>query len=345
MRRALTSTLSALFLVGLFGAGCPIWIDDGGNGWGPSPYCGYEGCLCDGNWDCSPGLSCNGGTCTPADSCMYYPCPDGYVCDDRWTCVPEDTVSCDEDTDCAAGYCDLDAGRCVNTGYCVGDEDCAVYGASFVCDDRGLCVPDRGPCPDGTCGCVADDECRDMGPGGEDWLCEAGRCHDPLTLCTYSHECPTSTVCQNSFCRVDCSAGALCPTGQECVAGVCLDDADGGGQCTYSTDCGGGALCVNAYCVSVCSGDTCGAFESCQSGLCLPEVVRLAECSAADCGLDLSCVDGVCREPCVVNTNCADNAPFTVCSGGFCRTPNEVAGGCTRAADCGSGVCFDGACR
>jgi hypothetical protein len=345
MQRALRSLTAAVVMVGLLGTGCPIWLDEGESG-GPW-VCMYEGCPCEWSTGCGSGLACIRGYCEPVGNCYFEACPDGYVCDESWNCVPRETLACEEDADCPpAYYCDDERDQCVRTGLCRTDADCAVFGASFVCDERGSCVPDRGPCPDGHCGCANDDECRRVGPGGTDWWCESGSCRDPGTLCIYDHECPTGTACLNSFCRVDCSGGAACPTGQTCQGGVCLDAAAGGGECTWSSDCGGGELCVNAFCVTACTTSTaCGAFESCVSGMCLPDVPRLAACVPTDCTGDDVCEAGTCREPCVVAANCADNAPFTACFAGYCRTPHETSGNCIRTGDCGSGRCLDGVCR
>jgi hypothetical protein len=298
--------------------------------------------------DCAPGYSCIGGECVYGGDCFYGPCPEGYVCDTRGTCVPVATVTCDEDADCELGYCDLDTSRCVRTGLCASDDDCDVYGESFVCDERGICVPDRGPCPDGSCGCANDGECRGVGPGGADWLCESGTCRDPAALCVFNYQCPAGSVCLDSLCRVDCSGGAGCPAGQICESGACVDDADGGGLCTYSSECAGG-VCVNGYCIVACTtGTECAAFEGCQSGLCLPQVVRLAACAGeADCPGDPACIDGACRMPCAVDGNCPGTgvAGLTRCVGGYCRAPHEVDGDCSRGADCAGGSCLDGACR
>jgi hypothetical protein len=269
MFRSVSSVLAAGLALALFGSGCPIWLE-GEHGGG---VCIGEHCPCDAHTDCDPGYYCWEGSCVYGGDCYYWSCPTGYVCDSRWTCVPEDTVTCDEDADCPAGYCDLAEGVCVNTGGCRPgvDTDCALYGPTFVCDDRGLCVPDRGPCPDGTCGCANDDECS----GG--WVCRQGLCRDPAEVCTLTTECPGGTACFESFCHVAGCPGIECPATQVCADGTCLDDPDGGGECVYSADCSGGAYCVNGYCVVTCGGDgACGAFESCQSGLCLPEMRRNA---------------------------------------------------------------------
>ncbi len=350
MRRTLP-ILGALAALALAGAGCPIWIDEHGDG-GVVPVCIDGRCSCTEHVDCFPDEACIGGTCTWTGNCFYGPCPDGYTCDLRGTCVPEDTVTCTEDADCTLGYCDTATSTCVRTGPCTGDADCLGYGPRFVCDDRGICAPDRGPCPDGNCGCAGDYECEGVGPSGADWLCEESICRDPATLCRYNYQCEPGAVCLNSLCRVDCSAGQPCPTGQICDAGACIDDPDGNtepGACVYSSDClVSGQLCVNGYCVVACTtGGECAAFEGCQSNLCLPAVERVADCTAASCGGGLSCVDGVCRMPCAAEINCASSAPFLRCDAGFCHTDSELAasGACVRQVDCGTGDCLDGLCR
>ncbi|MBI5490385.1 MAG: hypothetical protein HY905_23820 [Deltaproteobacteria bacterium] len=343
MRRSLPALFVTLGMLALAGSGCPIWIDEHGNG--GSAVCIGAYCGCRSHADCDPGEACVDGNCTPTGNCFYTPCADGYVCDTWGTCIPEETVTCTEDADCDVGYCDLASETCVHTGLCTTDDDCAGYGESFVCDDRGICAPDRGPCPDGTCGCANDTECEGVGPGGTDWLCEATVCRDPAALCTYDYQCPAGAVCVNSLCRVDCSAGASCPGGQICDAGVCLDDPDGGGLCTYSSDCAGG-LCVNGYCIQACADTSeCGTFETCQSTMCLPQVDRVASCTASDCSGGLSCVDGVCRMPCAADVNCTGSDPFLRCWDSFCRTENEIANQCHRQTNCSAGLsCVDGIC-
>jgi len=347
MQRKLPILVGALVTLALAGAGCPIWIDEHGDG--GLPVCIEGTCTCWEHSDCYPGYACISGSCVPTGNCFYTPCPTGYICDTWGTCIPEETVTCTDDADCAVGYCDPASSTCVRTGLCTTDDNCRGYGESFVCDDRGVCVPDRGPCPDGSCGCLNDSECEGVGPDGADWLCEESLCHDPVMLCVYDYQCEPGAVCLNALCRVDCSGGASCPAGQVCDAGVCIDDVDGGGLCTYSSDCTvAGQLCVNGYCIVACStGGECAAFEGCQSNLCLPEVERVVDCTAADCSGGLSCVDAVCRMPCAADINCAGSAPFVHCAGSYCRTDSEIAttGQCARQVDCGAGACLDGLCR
>jgi hypothetical protein len=349
MRRTLPILVGALAALALASAGCPIWIDEHGDG--GAPVCIEGTCNCIEDYECGVGRACIDGACRDTGTCFYDPCPVGYVCDSTWTCVLP--VPCTEDADCDVGYCDPASSTCVRTGLCTTDEDCRGYGPTFVCDDRNVCVPDRGPCPDGNCGCAGDYECEGVGPGGADWLCEESICRDPATLCHYNYQCEAGAVCLNSLCRVDCSGGALCPTGQICDAGACIDDPDGADPltaCTYSSDCAGEdpRFCVNGYCVVPCStGGECAAFEGCQSNLCLPQVERVADCTAATCSGDYQCVDSVCRMPCVVASNCASEGVFANCSGGYCRTDSEVATGglCDRENPCTAGDCLDGLCR
>src|SRR5512145_2583940 len=105
MRRSPVVLAVVLGMLALAGSGCPIWIDEH-HGGGTSVCIGT---FCDCTWhsDCDPGYACIDGTCEPTGNCYYTPCPRGYVCDTFGTCVPEETVTCDEDVDCERGYCDL----------------------------------------------------------------------------------------------------------------------------------------------------------------------------------------------------------------------------------------------
>ncbi len=268
MYRAIPSALAAALAIILFGTGCPIWLERDP----PPEACVGIGCPCRSHDNCAVGYYCADGACVPAGECYIWACPSGFVCDSRGTCVPEPSVRCDEDADCPGGYCD-DDGVCIGTGRCRPGfhADCRIWGESFVCDDRGVCVPDRGPCPDGTCGCTEDSDCT----GG--LVCRAGRCLDPATLCTVNSDCPLETTCEGSFCRATCTTDDHCPATQVCTARICTEDPDGGGDCLYASECPDPATrsCVNGHCVLRCeSDDVCAAFETCQSRLCLPDMAR-----------------------------------------------------------------------
>jgi hypothetical protein len=330
------TTITAL--AALLMTGCPIWWDEFGSG--GTVECTPEGCTgeCNEDDDCPDGYYCDGSECVPSGFCSFG-CPPGMICDEeRDTCVPPE--SCNDDDDCTRypGYCDEEEGVCVATGECSDDDDCAPYGESFVCDE-GVCRPDEGPCPSGHCGCVEDADCDGS------MLCENGLCYDPAGLCVFDHQCGAGQRCLNSFCRVDCSAGAPCPTGQVCDGMVCIDDVDGGGACLYSSDCGSAQSCVNGYCLDQCSvDDDCGYYAHCASGLCRPDEDRLETCETAGCS-DLDCVDDACRAPCDFAADCDAYGIFTECVAGHCYTVNELISDCSRGRDCSSSTCLDGICQ
>lgn len=340
MRRNITQlTLTAL--TSLMMTGCPIWWDDFGSGGSSSGTCDPgDPCMaeCVQDDDCLDGYWCRDEVCEPSGWCTFG-CPPSWMCDeDRDTCVPPEGCVTDADCDRYDSYCDEELGECVATGSCSSDLDCASFGESFICDD-GVCAPDEGPCPDGHCGCTDDLDCE------AGLLCEQGLCRAALDLCTYDHQCSAGQVCANSFCVVDCSTAVPCPTGQVCSSGICVDDADGGDACLYASDCAAEQSCVNGYCLDRCSSDSdCGYYTMCLSGLCRPDERRLESCTTAGCDTDLFCVDDGCRPECDFSVDCQLFGDMSECVGGYCITPHEMTGECARSADCGSGLCVDGAC-
>jgi len=324
-------------------SGCPIWID--------SESVEVSGCgstCCDGDCvdecrldtECPPGYYCESGRCGATWYCDWDgSCPDGYVCDDRDTCIPEQPVPCDDNEDCVDGFCEIpdgaDSGICERTWACDAETMCP---PGYLCDDRGVCIPDEGPCPTGECGCVDDGECE-----GEQ-LCIASRCTDPATICIYDFEC--AGVCLNNECHATCTD--TCPVGQGCDEGICADLTVGLDDCVYDEDCGDAHACINATCHATCEAATeCGEGETCAANVCRADVSPLErECSETNtCTEGMSCVRGVCRMPCVAPINCADEGDMTECSEGFCRFLSEIEPTCVRATDCGDdGFCLDGKC-
>ena len=143
MRRTLPAFSVALGMLALSASGCPIWIDEHGSG--GAAVCIGEHCSCRHHADCDPGEACVGGECVPTGNCFYEPCPSGYVCDTWGTCVPEATVTCDEDVDCDVGYCDLASGTCGHTRLCTTDDDCLGHGGTLVGDKPGGWAARLGP--------------------------------------------------------------------------------------------------------------------------------------------------------------------------------------------------------
>jgi hypothetical protein len=138
---------------------------------------GSSGCQRDA--DCAAGCYCqeSNGVCIETGFCsVNEDCADGFVCDDRASCVPENDGACWE-TGCPWGYyCDAWTGDCVPTTTCEDTRDC---GPGYMCVE-GACVP---------VGCTDDDQCaagcycdEDTGACVETSYCDGDAdCGDGLT--------------------------------------------------------------------------------------------------------------------------------------------------------------------
>jgi hypothetical protein len=326
MKKSITAILALGMVMVL--SGCPIWIET-------EPVDGPD---CD--WGCSAGCVSDA------------ECGDGYICNASGVCVPEPVgpVICESDDECDNGYCDIPdgstAGLCVETGTCTDPDDCAVYGPGLTCDDRGICVPEEAPCPDGECGCIDDSEC------GDGTLCIDSRCTDLATICLFDFECGEGT-CVDNKCHSLCVGGPFevsCPVGQGCSSGICMDLELGLDQCVFDEDCGaeGSFRCINATCHPTCGDvEECGYAEACTAGICRADVAPVHECTTdgGECSEDMECIRGKCRMPCAVALNCADQGEMTECIDNVCMSVAEVDALCVRAADCEDGAsCHNGQC-
>jgi len=349
--RVLTSLIiGSLFLVIL--SGCPIWIEEGENicREDENCYCDEWGCYtraCIEHEDCAIGYYCDheSRSCERSKTCDYSEeCDYGFYCDWRHTCVPDPNVgkSCETNEDCGlSGYCHPTTKECVGTGRCRTDEDCKEYGEGLICDDRGVCVLDLGPCPDGHCGCSNDSECQNG------MLCINNLCRYLDEVCIFDFQCGDNETCINNECHRYCTVDEDCPTGEECKDGICLKDEDGKGECIYNQDCGVDMFCVNSTCHKGCEKDSdCAQGEYCLSGICRADTRPKKECREdTDCSGDRICVDGFCRMPCAVNSNCSTEGEFNVCgSEGYCIRADEENPECIRKEDCDSKLCIDGHC-
>lgn len=79
---------------------------------------GANGPTCSTNADCAAGCYCTNGVCEEAGFCDpadATTCPDGFHCDDRSSCVPDecsDTLPCPAGELCSAGTCQADPATC-----------------------------------------------------------------------------------------------------------------------------------------------------------------------------------------------------------------------------------------
>ncbi len=194
-------------LLAIGASGCTLYFGEDDDDGQYYSYCDQTGCwTCDsysgecwqdgGGWGCSTNADCaagcwcdtSSGSCIETGFCSFNEdCPQGYVCDDRQSCVPDGSQSCWE-TGCAWGsYCDSWSGECVPSTTCNADADC---GTGYACFG-GTCTPT---------GCIDDTQC-------------AAGC--------YCDEASGGCVESNY-----CSSDLDCPSGQECdeARGTCIPD-------------------------------------------------------------------------------------------------------------------------
>jgi len=296
-------------------AGCEVYYGDRTDGWSSGEtYCDATGCwYCDdygcypidgdGRWEecrsndeCAAGCYCDDGACIETGFCNSdADCPEALICDDRATCVPDDSIGrCGSDADCPRGTrCDRRAGVCIGSPTCTSNDDCD---PGYACDDRGTCAPVP---------CTADDQCV-----------SGAICDTTTGLCVDTAVCGAST---------DCADGMKCDTARR----TCVPCGDGG--CTPQP----GSCYEQPVCDSLpptCpSGTLPGVIDGCYSGLCIPEALcpDPKPWACADATGEAECLDHGC-EPVFVGIDCTDPAGGT-CSGdqpdctcdrfeyGFCR--------------------------
>lgn len=278
----------------------------------------------------------------------------------------EDGAACAEGAACASGRCQ--AGQCAAR---CDDEECPDARAC-VTDVSGAVCRLAGSTPFGGA-CTQGAQC---GSG----LCGGGRC----TIDCASMGCPAGTRCtqfaDGKFCFYACHDDADCTDAARCDLsfaegptcfwrgpigddGPCTEDADcASGRCHRERclarcptgDCPIGTLCADFGAADLCApdplprgaacgaNDTCEAETTCAGGRCMPAC-------AAGCPNGAVCVGAVCRPECVADADCGPGLGCNRFDGAapYCELRGEAAAGgpCARAADCFSGLCFDGQCR
>lgn len=178
---------------------------------------------------------------------------------------------------------------------------------------------------------------------------DAGTCGKPaVPLCTLSSECGRGGRCADGACQRPCAASTVCGTGDTCQASFCQPSAGSGGQCLYSMECSPGSLCINGYCHGACQidGDCPNRADTCAGSVCQPDGRPSPQCrSNQDCAGDRECVNAICRTHCSSDENCGPACSGTLCRGGYCVQPQELAPQCSRSATCGYGhTCIDAIC-
>jgi hypothetical protein len=202
-------------------ATCP---DSGsGGGWGSGS--GGGGFSCEDNNDCAAGCYCaDNGTCEEAGFCTQdSDCGAGYECnEERSSCEPSGTSTCDWDYECAQGeYCAID-NTCTATCVCTDDETAVANGYGWCDETRNTCLPGQDPA--GTCGGVGGTTCQTFAPvcpsGQVPTLidgCYTGQCRD------YA-QCDVNPVCENINTEAQCLGQMGCDDVQN---GINCRDANG----------------------------------------------------------------------------------------------------------------------
>lgn len=291
---------------------------------------------------------CEGSVCTTDDDCGA----DAPYCNESGTaclaCLRDD--HCGDDETCIEG-------ACVPPNLCETDEDCD-ENAPHCVDGACVACTEDGHCPDGQA-CALDGSCRSLACGGDEDCsvfegrsCRGGECRPGE--CDGPQDCPAETpYCQDHVC-VRCTPTEGCAVGEVCVDGSSCEPQ----ACEFLEDCPVGAICEDERCVAVdrcedesecldprapfcmdghcvvCDSDaSCGPWEVCQEGECVP---------FATCGADAHCSGGfVCEEGGCVACRADTQCPRGACVNGICAPADS----CTSDAQCMGGVCVGGSCR
>ncbi len=296
--------------------------------------------------DCVTALDCPVGEVCFSNACGAAPPPCRsdrdcssrmQVCNlTRMTCV-----DCAADTDCPMGrFCDAD-GSCVPQVCAPDSASCADETSRRVCssDGRRVTVVPCPPVSNGTARCV-DGACAPT--------CSAGFADCDMNP---SNGCEVNTQTSATNCG---ACGTACPTAggtASCAAGACaLTCLSGLGNCDGNA--ANGCETNTASSASNCGrcGNSCGAGQSCASGVCVttscPTGRTLCGATCVDLSTDLSNC-GACGRACVVAngapTCMAGTCQVASCLAGFANCNASVADGCeanlttssTNCAACG----------
>jgi|MudIll2142460700_1097286.scaffolds.fasta_scaffold110227_2 hypothetical protein len=230
--KKLLSLLGLTFMMAFTLTGCELYFGKSGNGGGDGDR--PPGWACGSDSECAAGCYCEGATagtqgeCVEAGFCeSNADCPDGYICDDRSSCVPgTPPQTCTTDSDCAAGSICTN-GLCETTCVCENDAQAQAAGYHHCDEARKTCEQAS---PFGTCAgtptCGTEPQCPQGGVGiiGDDG-CWTGECAAIVTCdvtpsCgNYQHEAdcfdPANGNCTASYTGINCTK----PDGSACQAG------------------------------------------------------------------------------------------------------------------------------
>ncbi len=329
---------------------------------------------CDDGNKCTPGDTCQGGTCVGLAVSPTAFCNDANVCTDD-ACEPlngcvhtANTAPCDDGLPCTVG--DICAATKCSSGVsaceCKKDADCATKEDGNPCNGTLVCDLSAAPYK-----CVVSAKTIVTCDASGDTTCAKNLCNKISGVCSYVAQSEGGTcdadgsVCTDKdVCKLgDCAPGAAvdCDDGQPCTTDSC-DKVEGcvhthntnacndGSLCTVGDACAGGVCVPGAKTTcddsNPCTVDTCNA----STGFCNFAIQIAIACNDNNaCSQNDTCdANGVCAGSAVT---CNDNEICTsdTCSpaSGCVYTPNTIAcndsNACTTNDICdGAGVCLGG---
>jgi Cys-rich repeat protein len=255
MKKLMLPTLG--LMLALFASACTLYFGPDDDDDQYYSYCDSTGCWtcdsysgecwsdggtlgCYSDYDCASGCYCDEdyGTCVETGFCSYdEDCGAGYSCDDRGSCVPDDTTTSCWDTGCPWGYyCDSWGGGCIPSTTCNVDSDC---GTGYGCIN-GTCTP-LGCTSDASCaaGCYCDEStggCVESGYCSADSQCPSGQeCDETRSTCVPDTTPPT---CEELTTEAACDADPTCIpiyTGNNCTDPAGNACTSGSMNCTCET--------------------------------------------------------------------------------------------------------------
>ncbi len=335
---------------------------------------------CDADTDCGASQYCDSAAdpALCAEGCREDGCPDGSTCDlTSRACVEDPRGDCAEDRDCPRGdICVLDGdglGTCVegcrDDDDCVGQLTCLVETNQCVagpCDEATDCPPgefcdlDAGFC---RAGCVADEDCGDLGcvdgvcvgeACGDDAPCPAGQFCEPDSAtcrlgCRTHTDCADRSYCDDNegACFVGCRDDEGCRDGESCrLLGV----ADGLRQRCVPTPCSNDNECERAFFCDqgdgpdgLCSAGCRVGPDNCAEGLACEADSHT--CVAAACETQDDCTIGQYCDALQVTPTCAVGCDADdQCRNDVCDLAVNLCE-CERESDCyADQSCFGNRC-
>jgi hypothetical protein len=316
---------------------------------------------------CESNAECRSGACGTSDGICFVPCDNDTNCDDSQWCADHvctakaahmqdcragvqcvsgacgggSCLECDDDGDCANGYCDVLnhcnpvrdlGGDCGRDGMC----------ESGLCEVLGEgCVPCRVAAD---CNVALDQICYVPVIGNNE--CITPRANGQA--CEINGMCASNT-CRQGECRPSCDDDNDCGNEDYCLNGGCTEKLANGEICGVAAD----RVCASGICDGECApcvrGRGCGANQYCEvviagANSCQPTLRNGRQCSA---GADWQCTEGACVDR-RCRTSCdqgCTNAQYCKAGGCVAKLDNGVVCGVHGVNDdvCASGVC-DGSC-